>query len=52
MRPDVFKRVSQLCSVNIENAIIQAKMIEEELAKAASKKEPVIHSTLVKIKHP
>jgi hypothetical protein len=38
LRPDVFKRVSQLCPVNIENAIIQAKMVEEELAKTSSKK--------------
>ena len=37
---DVFKKVSQLCPVNFQNAIAQAKMIEEDLAKTASKKEP------------
>ncbi len=52
LRPDVFKRVSQLCPVNIENAIIQAKMVEEELAKTASKIEPVLKEVkLAQISH-
>jgi hypothetical protein len=52
LRPDVFKRVSQLCPVNIENAIIQAKMVEEELAKTSSKKEPVLKEVkLAQISH-
>jgi len=39
LRPDVFIRVGQLCPVNFENVIIQAKMIEKDLAIAASKKD-------------
>jgi len=44
--------VSQLCPVNFENAIIQAKMIEEDLAIAASKKETALKEVnLAQISH-
>jgi hypothetical protein len=33
LKPDVFKKVNLLCPVNFENAIIQAKMIEEGMLK-------------------
>jgi hypothetical protein len=44
--------VSQLCPVNFENDIIQAKMIEEDLAIAASKKETALKEVnLAQISH-